>query len=766
VLKAVTLHNIGCETEGGKFDPIVPKNTPVPTKKSDVYTTAKDNQSSVEVHILEDTGEMFADNRSLGRFHFDGIPPAPKALPQIELVYEIDTGGKLYIQAKDLGTGKKQSAIMEERVSIKKPEDEVALNGINDVHSLLQQAKKHGINTKSEEEKLNDAKRKLDRKEFSKVIILAIECKNSLNWKIDKYKKAGEKCAKQSLDYAYSKIKEAEKLGINVSSAHDLHKRAIREFDKREYEKAIKSAENGKKFTEDEISRYSYAKEQIRKSKDIVENVKRIVSIPKAESSIKNAEAALEIGNYNSAFKLAKGGEGEALKFKQDYERYKETSDFISSIESEIEKLKSSDIKIRNTEELIEQAKAELNNNNFERAKELTKEATRIVSETKSRYNLAFKSVSEAKRILNETKNRGVVISTNLLARSKQAFDNGGYEEAIKISEELKNLASDREIQYKEAQEQIRLVESTIERAKEFGCDVLDVEDRLKRVERLFEEGAYKEVINGSKRIGERTKKIREESKPKITLNLSQTSFKPNKWQKIDLTIKNRGTATAKAIRVGYPEGRVEIDGLRATEELKPNEEKSLEISFIAIQEGEVPLTAKITYRDLENKEYTEEQSFSVRVGEEPLKETEKMKRGTRLEYKYQVALSFAGEDRTQAEKLAKLLKERHISFFYDSYEQAYLWGKDLYQHFQSVYRDKSQYCVVFLSKAYAQKFWTQHELKQAQARAFLENKEYILPVRIDETEIPGINETTGYIDLNSTTVEEIADLLVKKLSS
>jgi small GTP-binding protein len=145
--------------------------------------------------------------------------------------------------------------------------------------------------------------------------------------------------------------------------------------------------------------------------------------------------------------------------------------------------------------------------------------------------------------------------------------------------------------------------------------------------------------------------------------------------------------------------------------------------------------------------------------------EKEEERRRKSSEYIYQVALSFAGEDRTHAEKLAKLLKEKGISVFYDS-EQAYLWGKDLYQHFQSVYRDKAQYCVVFLSQAYAQKLWTQHELKQAQARAFRENKEYILPVRIDDTEIPGINETIGYIDLRSTTMEEIAELLVKKLSS
>jgi hypothetical protein len=98
-------------------------------------------------------------------------------------------------------------------------------------------------------------------------------------------------------------------------------------------------------------------------------------------------------------------------------------------------------------------------------------------------------------------------------------------------------------------------------------------------------------------------------------------------------------------------------------------------------------------------------------------------------------------------------------------YEQADLWGKDNYQHFQSIYRDKAQFCVVFLSHAYAQKLWTRYELESAQARAFREHKEYILPVKIDDTEIPGINETIGYIDLKSTSLEEIADMLVKKLS-
>ncbi len=113
-------------------------------------------------------------------------------------------------------------------------------------------------------------------------------------------------------------------------------------------------------------------------------------------------------------------------------------------------------------------------------------------------------------------------------------------------------------------------------------------------------------------------------------------------------------------------------------------------------------------------------------------------------EFDYDVALSFAGEDREKAEELAGLLTSRKLRVFYDLYEQAELWGKDLYQHLQSVYRDRAKYCVIFSSKAYAEKLWTKHELRQAQARAFTENREYILPIRIDDTDIPGFVFPSG----------------------
>ena len=131
----------------------------------------------------------------------------------------------------------------------------------------------------------------------------------------------------------------------------------------------------------------------------------------------------------------------------------------------------------------------------------------------------------------------------------------------------------------------------------------------------------------------------------------------------------------------------------------------------------------------------------------------------------YDVALSFAGEDRQHAERLATLLKSGGYSVFYDENERAQLWSANLYDRLRSIYKDQAHYCVMFLSKHYAQKPWTNHERQSAQARAFDGDPEYILRVRIDDTEIEGILPTDGYLDLRTRAIEEIYQDLVKKLS-
>lgn len=132
---------------------------------------------------------------------------------------------------------------------------------------------------------------------------------------------------------------------------------------------------------------------------------------------------------------------------------------------------------------------------------------------------------------------------------------------------------------------------------------------------------------------------------------------------------------------------------------------------------------------------------------------------------KYDVVLSFAGEDRQHAKALRDLLEADGYKVFYDEDELAELWGKNLYDYLSSVYKDRARYCVMFLSKHYERKLWTNHERQMVQARAFKENREYILPVRIDDTEIPGIPPTIGYLDLRSITIEEVYQALDKKLS-
>lgn len=135
-------------------------------------------------------------------------------------------------------------------------------------------------------------------------------------------------------------------------------------------------------------------------------------------------------------------------------------------------------------------------------------------------------------------------------------------------------------------------------------------------------------------------------------------------------------------------------------------------------------------------------------------------------EYQYDVAISFAGEDRHYAEELAIMLKSYGIKVFYDQWEQDKLWGENLYDYLADIYNKKATYCVMFLSRSYAEKLWTNHERQNAQARAFREKTAYILPIRLDSTEIPGIAETVSYLDVGSGSVSitDAAYLLVRRL--
>ena len=109
LLLDVTPLTLGIETLGSVFTKMIPRNTTIPTKKTEIFSTASDNQPSVEIHVLQGEREMATANRTLGRFHLDGIPPSPRGVPKIEVTFDIDANGILHVSAKDMGTGKQQA---------------------------------------------------------------------------------------------------------------------------------------------------------------------------------------------------------------------------------------------------------------------------------------------------------------------------------------------------------------------------------------------------------------------------------------------------------------------------------------------------------------------------------------------------------------------------------------------------------------------------------------------------------------------------------
>lgn len=133
--------------------------------------------------------------------------------------------------------------------------------------------------------------------------------------------------------------------------------------------------------------------------------------------------------------------------------------------------------------------------------------------------------------------------------------------------------------------------------------------------------------------------------------------------------------------------------------------------------------------------------------------------------FEYDVALSFAGEDRSIVDKFVQLLHAKNITVFYDNDNLADLWGKNLIDHLAEIYGKKARFCLMFISQHYPLKKWTNLERTHAQARAFRDPKEYILPIRLDDTDVPGIAETIGYIDLRKHSPESAVSILEQKIA-
>jgi hypothetical protein len=130
----------------------------------------------------------------------------------------------------------------------------------------------------------------------------------------------------------------------------------------------------------------------------------------------------------------------------------------------------------------------------------------------------------------------------------------------------------------------------------------------------------------------------------------------------------------------------------------------------------------------------------------------------------FDVALSFAGEDRHVAKDIADALEAVGVTVFYDRNEKAALWGKELYSEFTDLYQHQACFCIMLISEHYASKWWTTQERKAAQARAFSQSAEYILPIRLDETEVPGLLPTTMCLRWDQETSGTIANAVQLKL--
>jgi len=205
LLLDVTPLSLGIETLGGVLTVLIPRNTTIPTRKSELFSTASDSQPSVEVHVLQGERPMAKDNRTLGKFNLDGIPPAPRGVPQIEVTFDLDANGIVNVSAKDTGTGKEQSI----RIT--------ASSGLsdNDIEKMVKDAEAHEAEDKKHREQI-EAKNKLDSLIFNLEKLISEngdkipdDKKSVVESELAEAKKALDSQDTETLKAAYEKLNKA-----------------------------------------------------------------------------------------------------------------------------------------------------------------------------------------------------------------------------------------------------------------------------------------------------------------------------------------------------------------------------------------------------------------------------------------------------------------------------------------------------------------------------------------------------------------------------
>jgi molecular chaperone DnaK len=213
LLLDVTPLSLGVETLGGVMTKLIDRNTTIPTSRSQVFSTAADNQTSVEVHVLQGEREMARDNRTLGRFHLDGIPPAPRGMPQIEVTYDLDANGILNVKAQDKGTGREQSVTITASSTLGKEEVERMVKEA-EAHAGEDRAKREEVELRNQADHMIHQAEKVIKDNADKI---PDDVKTEVNTKLEALKSAAKGSDTNALRRQMDEFNEAlQKIGQHI----------------------------------------------------------------------------------------------------------------------------------------------------------------------------------------------------------------------------------------------------------------------------------------------------------------------------------------------------------------------------------------------------------------------------------------------------------------------------------------------------------------------------------------------------------------------
>ncbi len=213
LLLDVTPLSLGVETLGGVMTKLIDRNTTIPTSRSQVFSTAADNQTSVEVHVLQGEREMARDNRTLGRFHLDGIPPSPRGMPQIEVTFDLDANGILNVKAQDKGTGREQSVTITASSTLNKDEVDRMVKEA-EAHSAEDRAKREEVELRNQADHMIHQAEKVIKDNEAKI---PEDVKTEVNTKLEALKTAAKGSDTKALQRQMDEFNEAlQKIGQHI----------------------------------------------------------------------------------------------------------------------------------------------------------------------------------------------------------------------------------------------------------------------------------------------------------------------------------------------------------------------------------------------------------------------------------------------------------------------------------------------------------------------------------------------------------------------